>query len=307
MARKNRKNNNVVKVDFTDVESNVLLPEVQGATLKVVSAAAKDNDGGGSIVIRYEVIKADNKKLVGKTSNNYFNLGESSLWVLRNFLEAVGVEVPAGPLDIDLTELPDLEFVADITQNDYNGRTSNRLANFSMTDGDSKKDDEDEDEVIVKGKKRSKDEDEEDEDDAPKSKKKSKKSSDDEDDEDEAPRKKSKKVVDEDDEEDEAPKSKKKSRKSDDDEDEEEEAPKKKSKRSKDEDDEDEEEAPKSKKKKNKAVITADEVRDMDEKELKALVREHELDVDLSEFSNLRKKVLAVIDELDAQGLLDND
>lgn len=300
MARRDRKskNNNVVKVDFTDVESNVLLPECSGATLKVVSAASKDNDGDGSIVIKYEVVKADSKKIIGKTGTTYFNLGESSLWVLRNFLEAVGVEVPAGPLDIDLTELPDLLFVADITHNEYNGRTSNRLANFSMTDDDGKKDDEDEDEVIVKGKKRPKDDEDEDEDE-PKSKKKSRKNDDDED-EDEAPRKKSKKVVDEDDDEDE-PKSKKKSRKSDDDEDEDE-APKKKSKRSKDEDDEDE--APKSKKKK-KATITEDEVRDMDEKELKALIKEHDLDVDLSEYSNIRKKGMAVIDALSDADLLD--
>lgn len=281
MARRDRKNknSNVVKVDFTDTESNVLLPEVSGATLKVLAATHKDNDGDGAIVVKYEVVKADSKKLIGKTGIVYFNLGETSLWVLRNFLEAVGVEVPAGPMDIDLTELPELEFVADITQNEYNGRTSNRLANFSMTDGDSKKDEEDEDEVIVKGKKRPKDEDDE---------------------EDEAPRKKSKKVVDEDEDEDEAPKSKKKSSKSDD-EDEEEEKPRKKSKKIDDEDEEDE--APK--KKKKKAVITEDEVRDMDEKELKGLIREHELDVDLAEYPNIRKKGMAVIDALSDAGLLD--
>lgn len=266
MARRDRKskNTNIVKVDFTDVESNVLLPEVSGATLKVVAAAFKDNESDGSIVVKYEILRADSKKLIGKTGQSYFNLGDTSLWVLRNFLEALGVEVPAGPLDLDLTELVDLEFVADITQNEYNGRTSNRLANFSMTDGDSKKD-EDEDEVIVKGKKRSKDEDEdEDEDEVPKSKKKSRKSDEDEDEEeDEKPRKKSKKLDDED-EEDEAPK-----------------------------------------KKKKKALITEDEVRDMDEKELKGLVREHELDVDLSEYANIRKKGMAVIDALSDAGLLD--
>lgn len=302
MARKNRnKNNNVVKVDFTDTESNVLLPETSGATLKVVSASSKDNDGDGSIVIKYEIIKADSKKIIGKTGLNYFNLGSTSLWVLRNFLEAVGVEVPAGPLDIDLTELVDLEFVADITQNSYNDRTSNRLANFAMTGDDNKKD-EDEDEIVVRSKKRSKDEDDEDEDEAPKSKKNSK-SSDDDEDEDEAPKSKKKSRKDEDDE-DEEPKSRKKSKRDEEDEDEDE-APKSK-KKSRKLDDEDDEDEPKSKKKK-KSLITEDEVRDMDEKELKSLIREHDLDVDLSEYSNIRKKSMAVIHALSEADLLDAD
>lgn len=276
--RKRRKAGNVVTVNFDGVQSNVALPEAEQCRLKVVSATHKDNDGDGSIMVRIQVLKSDNKKIIGKETNIYFNLSESSLWVLRNFLEALGAEIPEGPMDIALDDWVDLEFVADITQNTYNDRVSNRLANFTITDGSDKdseeSEDEDEDEVVVKGKKsKAKDEDEEDEED-----------------------------------EDEAPKSRKKSKAKDEDEEEDEdEAPKKKSKKAKDEDEEDDEdEAPKKKSKKSTTYVDS-ELQELSEKELKAIIKKHDLDVDLDDYPNRRKKAMAVSNALDEEGLLEQD
>lgn len=304
MARRDKtkkKKGNVVTVDFSEVQSNSTLPEISAARLKVVGAESMDNDGDGSIKVRIEVVDCDLPKAIGKTTTIFFNLGKTSLWVLRNFLDALGVDVPESEHDIDLDGLIDLEFIADVVQHEYNDKISNRLANFQISDEAPAKD-EDEDVVKIKGKKSKSEDEDEEEEEAPR--KKSKKSRDeDEEEEDERPSKKSKKKSRDEDEEDEdeAPKKKRKSR--DEDEEDEDEKPRKKSKKSKDED-EDEEEDDTPKKKKSKGVVTEDEVREMDEKELKGLVKKYELDVDLSDYPSTRKKAMAVVDALEENDLL---
>jgi len=128
----------------------------------------------------------------------------------------------------------------------------------------------------------------------------------DDDDEDEKPSKKSKS---------------KKGKKSKDDEDEDEKPSKKsKSKKSskKDDDDEDDDDdEPKSKKGKGKSggkkskkkTYSMDEVEDMDEDELEELLEEAGLDdeVDLDDYKNLKKKVVAVLEALEEADLLEDD
>lgn len=291
MARKkDRKKKGSVTLDFTGVESNFMPPEGD-YRLKVVSVNHKDNDGDGAFVWKFEITGADSKKLVGKTFTNYTNLGENSLWVLRNLLEALGVEIPEGPFDIDTEELVGLEVEASVEHRDWEGKTKLNLGNFVAVDGESSEAEEDEEEVEITDKKKSKrsrDEDEEEGDE----------------DEDEEPRKKSKKSRKKDEEEDEEsdedeeeekPRKGKKSRKSDDDEeeDEDEEKPRKKSKKSKDEDEEEESEQ-----------YEESDIQDMSEKELKKLIKKHDLDVDLEDHSSQRKKVMAVVDALEENGLL---
>lgn len=272
MARK-KKGNNVISVDFTNAGGSALFPEGSGYRFKVLSAEHKDVGENGRVNIKCECLEAESKKLVGKTATNSFGLGDSSLWVFRNFLMALGYEIPEGPEDVDLDSLVGMEFVCDNVHNTYNDRTNNQFGNFLPAEGEVEtSDDEDEEEVVVK-KKKSRDEDEEDEEDeAPKSK-----------------RKKSRDADEEDDEEEEAPKKKRKSR---DEEDEDEDETPKKKKKSKVEDDDDEDK------------ISEDEVRSMDVKELKGLIKKHGLDVDLSDFATLRKQAMAVAAALEEEGLL---
>lgn len=51
-----------------------------------------------------------------------------------------------------------------------------------------------------------------------------------------------------------------------------------------------------------KAAVTEEEVQEMNEDELEALIEEQELDVDLSEFKTLRKKKNAVVDAMEEAG-----
>lgn len=54
-----------------------------------------------------------------------------------------------------------------------------------------------------------------------------------------------------------------------------------------------------------KASVTEDEVQEMSEEELEDLIEQHDLDVDLDEYKTLRKKKVAVIDALTEAGIIE--
>lgn len=296
MARKDKVKKGIT-VDFTDVEGKSNCPEGSGR-FRVASVNHKPDMGDdGALAWDWDILgfePEDRKQKAPKTFSDITGLGNTQLFNLRNRLVALGAEVPKGPLDIDFEALVGLELEADIIHKESNDgeKVYQNMVNYMAVsdEGSSDKEDEDEDDVKV----------------TDKSKKKRAKVEDDED-EDEAPVKKKKRAVVEDEDEDEAPvKSKKK--KPVEDEDEEEEAPKSKKKKPVD-DDEDEDEAPAKSKKKAKEVepgdeYTEEEVREMDEKGLKSVIKKHDLDVDLDDYPSLRKQCIAVSKALDEAGLL---
>lgn len=291
MARAKKKKDSV-KVNFKGVESRQTPPEGD-YKCEVLEVASKES-GKGNDMLEF-TCEISEGKYKGTKLWFYATLDEKSLWKLHAFLTALGEEVPDDEMDIDLTELVGSEFVGVLTHETYQGKKRAKLTDFDTIDN-------------WEG--GAEDEDDEDDDDDKKSSKKSKgkkagkgksKSSDDDDDEDEddEPKKKGKKS---------------KSKKSDDDEDEDDEPKSKKGKKSKskDEDDDDDDE-PKGKKSKGKSSkkkakkIAADDVDDMDEDELQDLIDTHDLDVDLDDYSKLKKKVAAVKEALEDADLLEDD
>jgi hypothetical protein len=202
---------------------------------------------------------------------------ESSLWRLRPLMEAFGMDILDGPMDISPDDFVGLTAMCSTYLERWDGGSSVRPDEFWPSEGGS--------------------------------------AADDDEDEDEKPVKKSKgKAVVEDDDEDEDEKPARKSRRSkakpvEDDEDEDEPAPKgRKSRKAPVEDDDEEEEQPKSKAKgkaKKKAGVSEDELNEMNEDELEDLIEQHDLDVDLADHKTLRKKRNAVLDALEEAGLLD--
>lgn len=89
-------------------------------------------------------------------------------------------------------------------------------------------------------------------------------------------------------------------------EDEDDEPRSKKRRRARDDDDGEEDEPKSKKKSKKKSGVSRDELMDMSEEELTDVIGEHELDVDLDDFSTLRKKKAAVADALADADLLDD-
>lgn len=229
MAKKKKKS--VIKANFKDVQVFKLPPE-GNYKLRVEEAemetSSNDND---MIALTCEVAEG---KYEGSKVWHRLVFSEGSLWRAREALEAMGIEVPDGEMEVDPSELIGCEFGAELLHETYEGKKKAVISEWLLADEvEVDEDDSDEDE-------------DEDEEDKPKGKsKKSKASS-----------KKSKKEEPEEDEEDE-------------------------------DDDID--------------------VSSMDEDELEELIDDKGLDVDLDDYSSIKKKRKAVQEALESDGEEDED
>lgn len=148
MARRNNKAaagkaKNRVSVDFTGVETRVLLPEgVYNA--KVDEIKLEDNDGKPYLSWKFKTID-DDPKLNDKPLYNNPSLQPQSLWVLGQLLDTLGVERPDGPMDIDFDELLGLELGLLVEHEEYQGKTRAKVVDFTPAtegeDGDVKVED----------------------------------------------------------------------------------------------------------------------------------------------------------------------
>lgn len=151
MARRpTRKSSNVETVDFSDVPEGggggFRIPEGE-YTVKVdeVKKGVSSNDNE-----QFEwIFKGVSGKAKGKTFYFYTPLVEQALWKLRETLTALGLEVPEGPMDIDLDELTDLEGVAMVEDDEYKGKIRSKISGFVV---DSEVEEEDEEEETTKKK-----------------------------------------------------------------------------------------------------------------------------------------------------------
>ncbi len=302
MARKTKasKKSGKVSLDFTGVETRVMLPE-NDYLLSVVSLESEDE----SVIVGLEIQKG---KFEGKKVKEYFSTKSQALWRFGNFIAACGLEVPSGEVDLDASDFADVKVMGVCTHEEYDGKTKMRWDFYGADEADEEDDDEDEDDK-KDAKKSAKGDD----------KKSSKKKAKDE------PEKVAKEDVEAMDRDElvelieehglEVDADSKKLKKDDkllaaviealiendlleDEEADEEEEKKDTKKKAGAKDDK------KAGKKKAKKVAASD-VEDMDEDELQAVIDEHDLEVDLDDSKTLRKKVRAVLDALEAADLLD--
>ena len=134
MARKSSaasssKKSSKVKVDFTGVETRVLLPEgVYNA--KVAEVTMEPNDGKPYLKWKFLTVD-DDPKLDNKPLYNNTSLQPQSLWVLGSLLETLGVERPDGAMDLDLEELVDLELGLVVEHEEYQGKMRAKVVDFT--------------------------------------------------------------------------------------------------------------------------------------------------------------------------------
>ena len=226
MARKKKKSDRIVSLDFTDVDSGGGGFRIKEGNyrMKVVEVEQKESDAGNDMFVW--TFEGTEGAAEGKKFKVYTTLNEEALWKLRSLLEALGVEIPDGPMDLDLDEMVGLELIGIVTDDTYQGKKVSRMNDFESVD------------------------DEEDED---------------EDDEDEKSSKKKGKKADEDDK------------------------------------------SSKKKKKKELEKISEDEIRGMDADELEDVVKKYDLEVDLDEHKTLKRKISAVVSELEEKELIEED
>lgn len=116
MARRSKKSNSVISVDFTGVEASGKVQEGRQKLTVDGTPEVRVSERSGSEYINWK-FKAAGGSLYHTTS-----LQPQALWNLRNTLEALGLEVPEGSLDIDLTELDGLECGAEVQHEVYQGK-----------------------------------------------------------------------------------------------------------------------------------------------------------------------------------------
>jgi hypothetical protein len=133
MAKDKKKKSNVLSLDFEGVEGRVLLPE---GDYRVHFAEASREDGNEHDYIRWTFVvkegQFEDKKCYTNTS-----LAPQALWNLRNLLEAAGVDVPDGSMDLDLDNVEDLgeDFMVTIVHEDYEDRKTMKVVEyFPMSD-----------------------------------------------------------------------------------------------------------------------------------------------------------------------------
>lgn len=128
MVRRQRsKSNTVITVDFKGVEGKRQVIPEGDYTFRVDEVTKDVGDKGDYLAWVFQVEEGDRKgaKVWYNTS-----LTPQSLWNLRNLLETLGVEIPDGPLDIDLTELVDLVVGGTVVHEEWQGKDRARIADF---------------------------------------------------------------------------------------------------------------------------------------------------------------------------------
>lgn len=286
-----KKKSGKIGLDFTGVETRVLLPEND----YLLSVASLDEEDDSVIV----GIKVEKGKFEGKVVKEYFSTKPQALWRFGNFIAACGLDVPDGEVELDVSDFADVKVMGVCTHEEYESKTKMRWDFYGADEGDEEDDEEDEDDKKSAGK----------------DKKSSKKGKEKE------PEKLDREEVEGMDREELVDLIEEHGLQVD--------ADDKKLKKdekllaavikeleendlfeSEDEDDKKDAKADKKaggkKKGKAKDKVAASDVEDLDEEELQALIDEHDLeDVDLDDHKTLRKKVRAVLDALEAADLLE--
>jgi len=124
MARK--KKGNTVSVDMTGVESSGRVGE--GPNLLTVEGVSVEEGPNGDY-LNWTFKASTGGKVWENTS-----LTPQSLWKLRGLLEALGLEVPDGTLDLDLEEYVGLELGAEIEHEVYQGKKKGVIVDMFPAD-----------------------------------------------------------------------------------------------------------------------------------------------------------------------------
>lgn len=137
MARSSRKRNTHT-VDMTGVDwksgggsFHITPGDYPMKVTKVEFTQSKaDND---MFVFQFE---GTGGKAKGKAFYMHCTLTEKSLWKLGQTLDALGVEVPNGPMEIDCDELVDLECTGIVEDDEYEGKVRSKLDRIIAGNGE---------------------------------------------------------------------------------------------------------------------------------------------------------------------------
>lgn len=138
MARTARSRTRSTKIsipDLSDVETTTILPE-EDYLLEVTEVEQDEGDKGPYLRWKFEV--AEGKHKGSKPKDHITSFAENALFNLRGVLEALGVDIPDEPFDIEMDELVGLQCMGTIEHETYQGRKQNKIVDFFSADDDAK-------------------------------------------------------------------------------------------------------------------------------------------------------------------------
>lgn len=137
MARKpqtTRPKSTVVRVDFTGVETGGGAKHIPDDDYLVTVEEVEQKDGQEYPYWSWKLKVDDGGKYDGTTLYNNTSLNPKSLWALRSWLEALGVEIPDGPVDIDFDDLKDLQLIVTTSTETYEGKKRSKITDFAAAE-----------------------------------------------------------------------------------------------------------------------------------------------------------------------------
>lgn len=149
-SRKARSAKKGIAVDFSDTETQAVLPEGDYLLeVEDVEQKTSDNSGNDYLALTFKVAEG---KFKGKKVWHNCSLQPQALFNLRGVLEALGFEVPQGSMELDPADLIGEKCGAAVAHEVYEGKKKARAVEFfspDELDGDAEGDEEDEEEAPV--------------------------------------------------------------------------------------------------------------------------------------------------------------
>lgn len=131
-SRKARSAKKGIAVDFSDTETQAVLPEGD-YLLEVEDVEQKTSDNSGADYLALTFVVADGK-FKGKKVWHNCSLQPQALFNLRGVLEALGFEVPQGAMELDPADLIGETCGASVAHEVYEGKKKARAVEFFTAD-----------------------------------------------------------------------------------------------------------------------------------------------------------------------------
>ena len=123
-----------ITVDFTGVEGGMKVIPEGDYLVEVVEVEQKQKPGSEYPYLSWKFKVAEGEDHAGTILYYNTSFNPNSLWNLRNLLEALGVDVPSGPLEIDLTDLVELQVMGVSAHDTYEGKKKSTLVDFYLAE-----------------------------------------------------------------------------------------------------------------------------------------------------------------------------
>lgn len=126
----------VVAIDFTGVSSGfeaMPIGNYRSRIQELPKVEPSKKSGEMQVNFVFEVVEPgyEERKLF-----HHCSLQPQALWKLRKTLEALGVEVPNGPMTLDLQALVGRECYLQVGQEEYKGQMKNTILELISLEGD---------------------------------------------------------------------------------------------------------------------------------------------------------------------------